>query len=444
MIQRMGKALAAWAGRYMPDPFIFAVLLTFVAFGLGLAFTDSGAMELVRAWGEGFWGLLAFGMQMCLILITGHALATSPPVRKMVNLLADIPRTGGQAVILVALTACVLGLVNWGLGLIVGALFAREVGLRAEANGIRAHYPLVCAAGYAGLLVWHGGLSGSAPLLIATEGHFLQETIGVIPVVQTLYSPLNVAVALSLLIAVPIILWAMNPSAVESQGASRFGVVTDQSDAETDGDERTPAARLERSRVLSLLIGIPGIVVVVHHFATKGLSLNLNLVNFTFLFLGILLHRSPRDYIHAVGDGARACAGIILQFPFYAGIMGIMQGSGLLEVLVGAAVQISGPRSFPLITFLSAGIVNVFIPSGGGQWAVQGPVVAEAAKSIGVPLSKAVMAFSYGDEWTNMFQPFWALALLGITGLKARDIMGYTMMVLFATVFVFAFWLLVM
>ena len=207
--------------------------------------------------------------------------------------------------------------------------------------------------------------------------------------------------------------------------------------AEGSKEKMVPADRIENSRVISLIIGIAGLIYVVYYFGTKGFQLNLNIVNFTFLMVGIILQGTPINYIRAVSEGAKACAGIIVQFPFYAGIMGMMKFSGLVAVIAGWFVAISNPTTYPVFAFLSAGIVNLFVPSGGGQVAVQGPVMIEAAKTLGFSINKTLMAIAYGDEWTNMLQPFWALALLGITRLKAREIVGYTMVVLVVSAIIF-------
>lgn len=452
MLRRMGDYFSRWAEKYMPDPFLFAVLLTFLTMILGIVLTDNGLFAMIRYWSDGFWTLLAFSMQMCLILVTGYALATTRLVRAGIDKLADIPRTAGGAVLLVALVAAIGGYVNWGLGLIVGALMAREVGIRGHRKGIPMHYPLLGAAGYAGMAVWHGGLSGSAPLLVATQGHFLEKEIGIIPVAQTLFSPLNLVVAVFLILVLPFVFKLLQPA-----DASRFLTIdkvlpdldrelaAEQAGAPPDADRaRFLATRLENSVLVSLLIGLCGLAYVVYHFATKGFDLNLNIVNFTFLFVGILLHRTPIQYVRAISEGTRGCAGIILQFPFYSGIMGMMKFSGLIVVIANGFIAISNQVTYPLFTFLSAALVNIFVPSGGGQWAVQGPVVVKAAQALGVSLPKAIMALAYGDQWTNLFQPFWALALLGLTGLKARHIMGYCMAVMLIGIAFFVVALLVL
>jgi short-chain fatty acids transporter len=405
---------------------------------------------MLKHWNKGFWTLLVFSMQMCLILVTGYALATTKIVRRGIEALADIPKTGAGAATLVALVAIIAAYINWGLGIIVGALMARQVALRGYEKKVAMHYPLLGAAGYAGLAVWHGGFSASAPLLVATDGHFLADKIGIIPVSQTLFSPMNIVVALFLIIGLPFLFRFLNPLD-ESEIVTIDKVLPNiddyLSEKEKDPEEQrrdTVASKLENSMIISIIVGVMGLIIVVWYFATKGFKLNLNIVNFTFLFVGILLHRTPINYVHAITEGTRGCAGIILQFPFYSGIMGMMKFSGLIVVIAGWFVAISNQFTFPLFTFISAALVNIFVPSGGGQWAVQGPVIVEAAKTIGVGYPKAIMALAYGDQWTNLFQPFWALALLGLTGLKARQIMGYCMAVMLIGIVFFLLALLVL
>jgi short-chain fatty acids transporter len=408
----MGSYFSRWADKYMPDPFLFAILLTFLTLILGVIFTDNGPFSMLKHWNKGFWTLLTFSMQMCLILVTGYALATSKPVRRAIEVLADIPKTGAGAATLVALVAIIAAYINWGLGIIVGALMARQVALRGYQKGVAMHYPLLGAAGYAGLAVWHGGFSASAPLLVATDGHFLADKIGIIPVSQTLFSPLNIVVAVFLIIGLPFLFRFLSPLD-ESETVTIDKVLPniDELLAEKKEDSEqqrrdTVASKLEHSMAISIIVGLMGLIIVVWYFVTKGFKLNLNIVNFTFLFVGILLHRTPINYVRAITEGTRGCAGIILQFPFYSGIMGMMNFSGLIVVIAGWFVAISNQFTYPLFTFISAGLVNIFVPSGGGQWAVQGPVVVEAAKTIGVSYSKAIMALAYGDQWTNLFQPF--------------------------------------
>jgi short-chain fatty acids transporter len=449
MLPKLGERFSALARRWVPDPFVLAVLLTLTTFVVALLYVGFDVDRVLTAWlegkggGKGFWSLLTFAMQMCLILVTGHALAESPPVARALNFLADRARTPGSAVAIVAVAAMALGLVNWGLGLIAGALLARKVGQRARERDIPIHYPLVVAAGYTGLLVWHGGLSGSAPLKVTTTadlaevlGTHTASTIGSIPLGETLGSLGNLVVNGILLVLVPLVLVRMLPELGARVAAPALGPEL----APTPSDpaaEATPAARLERSGWLTLAIVTPGLAAFAITLWRVGFGqLSLNLINFLFLFLGLALHRSTRSYLAAVGEGARGCAGIIIQFPLYAGIMGVLAGTGLLAVMAQGVAAL-GAGLLPAAGFYMAGLVNLFVPSGGGQWAVQGPLLVEAALQAGVAPSRMVMALAYGDQWTNMLQPFWALPLLAITGARARDIIGYTAVLLVVSQVVF-------
>jgi len=447
MIRAMGRVFDKWARRWMPNPMLFAILLTFVTYILGLILTQTGPFQMIQHWYKGFWVLLTFGMQMCLILVTGHALATSPIARKGIEKLAGLPKGQAGALALVALTAAIASLINWGLGIIVGALMAREVARSGYMRNIKMHYPLLGAAGYAGFLTWHGGLSGSAPLLVATKGHFLEKSIGIISTNLTLFSPLNISVTIALLIVIPLTMMLMAPkdeSEIIQIKDIDPGLIEEEETQVISKEEMVAADKMENSRIISLIIGVMGLSFVIWYFYTNGFKLNLNIVNFTFLFIGIILQSTPINYIRAVNEGAKACSGIIIQFPFYAGIMGMMKFSGLVAIIAGGFVAISNDTTYPLFAFLSAGLVNLFVPSGGGQVAVQGPVMVEAAQTLNFSMPKTMMAIAYGDAWTNMLQPFWALALLGITRLRARDIVGYTMVALITSAIVFILGLMIM
>jgi short-chain fatty acids transporter len=430
MIERLGAAFAGFAERWVPSPFVLALVLTVLTAVLGTVVAGSSPIVALQGWGDGFWAFLSFGMQMTMVLVTGYALAVSPPVAAVVSRLAGWPTGTRSAVALTSFVALAVSLINWGLGLIVGALLAREVGRTAARRGREIHYPLVVAAAYAGFLSWHGGLSGSAPLTVATPGHFLEGDIGIIEVGRTLGSPLNLTVAALLLVCVPLFLVAMAP---RTGGRPAPDAVVRGREPSPAMARTGPAAWLESGPWLGRLVGAAGLGVVGVAFVRGGFgALDLNRVNFTFLFLGLLLYGSPVAYARSIREGVGGASGIVLQFPFYAGILGMMTATGLLERMatLGAA---AGPKLFLVGTFLAAGLVNLFVPSGGGQWGVQGPVVVRASAELGLPVEPAILALAYGDAWTNMLQPFWALALLGVTRLSARDIVGYTALVMLLT-----------
>ena len=428
----LGARLSAVTARIVPDPFVLALALTGLVAGIGavrLSGSGSGAVgwALVEGWAEGFASPsgLAFALQMCLVLVTGHALASSPPVQRGVRALASGVRGPARAAFVVSLVACVTSILHWGLGAIVGAFLAREIGRNAGPAG-KLHYPLLGAAAYGGFAVWHGGLSGSAPLKVAEAGHFAASLVGsrpggVIPVAETLLSPLNLAVTGLLCGVLPAIFAAMVPPVGQRVGP----------DLEAMAPVAEPRRAMERfsvesSRLVGAGVGLAGLGVIAAAWATGRMRLDLDLVNFLFLFLGLTLQGSPRAYAAAVTDGARGAGAIILQFPFYFGILGIMKAAGLITWISEALVGLATAQTFPVLAFFSAGIVNFLVPSGGGQWAVQGEILLGAGHALGVDPGTTVMAFAYGDAWTNLLQPFWALPLLGIMGLEARAIVGYT------------------
>lgn len=434
MFKKLTNFCVALVQRYLPDPFLFAVILTLVVFVLGIITTGQGPVRMIDHWTNGFWKLLAFSMQMALVLVTGHTMANAPVFKKGLSYLAKIAKTPNQAILAVTIVGTISSFINWGFGLVIGALYARQ--LAREIRGV--DYRLLIASAYSGFLVWHGGLSGSIPLTIASAKGLPEMTNGAltvaVPTSMTIFSTMNLFIFIVLLFTLPLLNRAMHPSDPSKVIECDPALLQDDV-VQTKISNPTPADRMENSPVLSILIGVMGLIFVFKYFYTNGFALNLNIVNFSFLIIGILLHGTPKRFLSAVNTAAKGSAGIILQFPFYAGIMGMMVGttgdSGSLAGLISSMfVNISSAATFPLFTFLSAGVVNFFVPSGGGQWAVQAPIMMPAGASLGVPAWKTAMAIAWGDAWTNMIQPFWALPALGIAGLGAKDIMGFCLMAL--------------
>ena len=477
MLARLGDRLGRVFRATAPDPFVIAILLTLVTAVLCVWFGRDpqtrgslSAAGAVRLWQGGFWNLLAFGMQMCLILVTGHALASSRPVASGIRSIAGLARGPRQAVILTNVVAMLCALVNWGFGLIVGAILAREVGRALRARGVEMPRGLLAAAGYAGFLVWHGGLSGSAPLKAATlSGQTevlgaLGEEVGAIPVSETLFTTLNLVVTGGLLVITPLVLALMCPRR-PSGGAGGAGDLGTYSDVDVAGGSPAPTgaisvepapgddglgrfpSMLERSPWVVWVIAAPALSWIAYRFASEGRdALNLDSAIMVFFALGLALHASARSYAAAVEDAVRGCAGIIVQFPLYAGIMGMITGSGLGVLVSNWFVSLArgSEAGLSLAMFFSAGLVNLFVPSGGGQWAIQGPIGVRAAVDAGVDPAKIVMAVAYGDELTNMLQPFWALPLLAITGARAQEVVGYTAVVMVAAGVWMGVWLVVL
>ena len=423
--------------KYLPDPYLFAVVLTFIVFIVSMIATQSGPITIVEAWYGGFWSLLSFAMQMAMILVTGTILATAPLFKKGLGMLASIPKNKIQAIIIVSVVGLLASFLNWGFGLVIGAIFAKEVAKRVKG----VDYPLLIAAAYSGFLIWHAGISGSIPLTLATGGASLvTQTAGAvseagIPTSATIFSGFNLIIAGFIVLTLPILLAFMHPKEDKVKAVDPAVFEEDPEIPVKPRKEMTPAEKLENSKIVNYVISAMGFAAIIVYFVNGG-TLNLNIVIFIFLFAAILLHGTPINTVRAVASAAKSTGGILLQFPFYAGIMGMMtykgavNGTSLAGTISDFFVGISNGTTFPLFTFLSAGIVNIFVPSGGGQWAVQAPIMMPAAITLGVDTAKTAMSIAWGDAWTNMIQPFWALPALGIAKLGAKNIMGYCLMVL--------------
>lgn len=413
--------------KYTPDPFLLALILSAIIFVSGVTCTPTTPREMVLYWGGGFWKLIPFTMQMAMIFLGGYVLASTPLVKKLLQFLSKCIKTPGEAIVTISILSCLGCWVNWGFGLVVGGLLCRELAQSLP----KANFRLMVASAYSGFLVWHGGLSGSIPLTIATPGNFTESTIGgLIPVSETIFSHFNLIACFSLLVILPLVNWLMGAN----EPKNYVTVIQEEESSKTEKPKSmVPAERLEKSRFVSMVSGGIGILYVIFLAVDGNFSLGLNLLNFIFLFLALFLHKNSREFIRSVEDAASRVGPILLQFPFYAGIMGMMKGSGIDTMIASAYVQFATADTFNLLTFYTAGFLNLFIPSGGGQWAVQAPVVIQAAKELGTDVAVSAMAVAWGDAWTNMIQPFWALPLLAIAGLKLRDIMGYCVMALFVS-----------
>ncbi len=424
MIKASAEFFSRIMQRWLPDTFVIAIILTAVVFLAGMFSQGQGIGTMADHWGNGVWKLLGFSMQMVLILVLGTVLAMSRPVKVALRAIAQIASTPAQGIILVTLTSMLALWVNWGFGLVVGALLAREVASHVK----NSHFPLLIAAAYSGLLVWHSGLSGSIPLKIASTGNDALSQLlegQTVPLMETIFAWQNIAIIVALAVSLPILNILMMPDKNNRLGLT----VEEEPEPTVDLTAMSPAEKLEHYPIINYLLVAIGAVYLFGFFAS-GHSISLNEINLCLLLAGLALHINPRNYLNAMNSAIGTSSGIILQFPLYAGVMGMMVGSGLAGAMSQWFVDISSAQSFPVITFLSAGVVNFFVPSGGGQWAVQAPIVVPAAAELGVPVSKAAMAVAWGDAWTNMIQPFWALPLLALSGLNLRQIMGYCVVIL--------------
>lgn len=439
--------MTAWTETWIPDAFIFALIATLFVVISALLWTPASPGQVIDAWGNGFWDLIPFTLQMSLIIITGHVLATSAPMRRAIRALASLPTTPKGAVALVTFCTLVASWFNWGFSLVFGAVLGREVARRVDGVDYRA----LGAASVLGLgSIWAQGLSGSAALQMATPGA-LQPQIrdivaagglvpgGMIPFRHTIFlwqSLVSVAIEIVLVCTV---MWLAAPPASKARTARDLGIELGASEMEDGRGQApgriTPGAWLEHSPILNWLVVGIGLTYLVRYFARQPEPLNaltVNVLNFAFLMTGILLHRTPARLMHAVQAATPAVWGVILQFPFYAGIAAIITATHLNERLAHAFVSISTPYTFPGVVAVYSAVLGVFVPSGGSKWVIEAPYVMAAAHSLRVHLGWVVAAYDLGEALANLLQPFWMLPVLGMFGLRARDVMGYTLIVALA------------
>jgi short-chain fatty acids transporter len=367
-------------------------------------------------------------MQMVLVMVTGYIVAVSPPLRRILDQLTSLFKTPTSAIMALALLSMLLAWVNWGLGIVGSAVLARLV-----ANKIRQlSLPLIVAVAYLGLgCTWHAGLSASAPLLIATPNHFLEKQIGIIPITQTIFHPFNLA--LTLVVTIALTLFASQlpksspiSSADRSDENNRFSFSSTLDQIEkSKSPNLTLAALLDHSYLLNFVLGFLGLIWLVISWRAAEFHFSINTINFLFLFVGVLLHPNPQSVIRSSAEAAQFVHGIILQFPLYAGMFGIIQGTGLSQVIGSWFVAIASAKTLPVIVYWYSGSINYFVPSGGSKWAIEAPYIVKAAQDLGVPINKIALAYAWGDMATDLLQPFWAIPLITATGLEFRQILGY-------------------
>lgn len=430
--------------RLLPSPFSLAIIITFITIILAYFITNKSSnyfyiFDILSYWDKGFWELLSFAMQMMIMLVLGNILALTSFVNKIINFLIADVKTNSKAVIIVSVSVMILAYFNWGLSLIFGAIITRKIGENSSQKNIKINYPLIGAAAYSGMMVWHGGFSGSAPLKVAETNHFLVDSIGVIPIDKTILSPMNIFSAILVISFVTLGLFLISKK-TKSEVPNLKTVKT-----ESIINKQNAKFNIDKSFLFLRFFAILIFTDIIYKiYITKSFNvININFINLILLALGLWFHKNAINFLKAASKSISSSSGILIQFPIYAGIMGIMKYSGLTDIMSNFFIEISNQTTFPILTFISSGIVNIFVPSGGGQWAVQGEIIVEAAKHLGVPVHKAIMALAYGDELTNMIQPFWALPLLGLTGLKAKQIFPYTLFIMLIGGFVYTISLLI-
>jgi short-chain fatty acids transporter len=415
--------------RYLPDPFVFAIGLTLLTMLLAITVEGQNPAQTLQSWGDGFWSLLAFTTQMAVILAMGYVLAASPLVDGLLQRIVRRVERPTTAIIVATLVGGIGSYLNWGFGLVIGGIVARKLALHVRG----VHYPLIIAAAYSGFTLYGLGLSATIPVLISTPGHPLESKMGLIGLSETIFSLPMLLTSAAVLITMPLLNAWLHPrraeDIVEVDRSLEDKLAHSTNAVEELFADNTIASRLNNSRLLSLLIGVLGLGYLAMHFI-KGGSLDLNKVNFLILFLGVLLLGTPANYIAKLTEGIKTISGIILQYPFYAGIMAMMHSSGLVDSISRVFVDISNAQTLPFWGLLSSYVINFFAPSGGGHWAIQGPFMIEAAKSLNSSLAQTSMAVMLGNAWNDLIQPFWILPALALSRLKLKDVMGYTVIIM--------------
>jgi len=436
-LKNWGDGLTRWSERWIPDALVIVWILSIFTFILALIWGKAGPLDAVVAWGKGFWALLEFSMQMCLIMMTGYILACSPPVKRLLDGLSSIPNPDkpAQAILAMALFSMITAWLNWGLSLIGSAMFA----LFLVRRNPKTDYRLLVAAAYLGLgCTWHSGLSGSATLLVNTPDNFLIKAKlldATIPTTETIFTGFNIVLAIIIVVIISALMMAMHPSEEKTYRVKPelLDKLKLYEPPERSADQSSPSEWMNWWPGFNIIVAGAGLVWLGVEVYKSGFAkaINLNNINLLFLMLGILFHWRPWSFLKATEEAGKAVWGIVIQFPFYAGIFGLFKFTALATVATQAFVAISTPSTYLLIIYWYAGLLNYLIPSGGGEWAVTAPYLIPAAKQLGVSLPKTVVAYAWGDMLTDMIQPFWAIAMLAVAKLQFREIMGWLLLVFF-------------
>ena len=437
--QQGARVLNSGLAQLVPHSFLFAILLTFAAYLMGIFGAYQGPFDMIRFWVNGFWNFLSFSMQMVLMVTAGFSVASVPIGRKALRSLAGIPQTPRGAVMFMTAMIAVFSWLHWGIGIVAGAFLAREMGRRIP----QIDYPLLVACAYIGMCAGNFGLFAPEPLAVSKPGHFLEKAIGIIPLSQTSFSALALTGFFLGTTAVVILVGLICPEGPDAIGPApeilqRFEEEDRAEEAAMIAEkeirqrgEMTFGVWLEHSQWPVWLISIMGFSYIIFWFYGRGFEINLNILNFILLFLAFSFHDTPMRFLKSMESSTRAAYGIIVQFPFYAGIQGMLASSGLAAILFNWITTPSTGFTFPLWVFIDAAFVNFFVPTSGGIWEIQGSAVIEAAQGLKLSIPLAINAFTAGEIIGNVIQPFWAIPLLGVCGLSMRHIMGYCLIAFF-------------
>jgi short-chain fatty acids transporter len=448
----------------LPSPFSIALLLTIFTIFLALIWPSQSLSEnqnwldklinILNSWNDGLWNVkgLSFAIQMMLMLLLGHVLALSSPVNNAINQLLPFCSSNARSALIITFFTLVLSWFNWGLGLVFGAVFCKKIMDYAAKSSMGLNHGLIGACGYSGLMIWHGGISGSSLVKISERGHLIDlapksvksNVPELIDFSKTVFSNMNIAVTLCLLIALPITMYLLGKKTKVIVPSAMMLPEKYQQKSTLIGLEKFDHSRFVGLGIGFFILLFCSYLAISHPFTSSFQFVNPNYLNLTLLGLALVFHGKIHVFLKAIEKAIGGTAGILIQFPLYFGIMGIVSETGIISDLAAYFQSISTNYTYPIFTFISAGMVNFFVPSGGGQWYIQGPLIIQSAIEMRIPLNKSIMAMVYGDQLTNMMQPFWALPLLGITGLKAKDILPYSLIMMVVGFIIFTLGLLIL
>jgi short-chain fatty acids transporter len=423
---RFGMVVADWCERWFPDALVFAILAVFIVFVVGL-FLGNSPVKLAGLFGTGFWSIIPFTMQMALIIVGGYVVASAPPVYRFVEWLAGFPKTPRGAITYVALLSMLSSMIHWGFCLIFSGFLVTEICRRIKGIDYRA---IGAAAFLGGGTIWTLGLSSSAALLMATKGSVppdLYKITGFIPLTHTIFTWQGAATAVIILIVSLVIAYYTAPTDGKGHTAEDYGIEIKPLTVPLE-PRKMPGEWFEYSPIVTVLISAIGFVYLVNLFITKGVmaALDLNTINFFFIMLAILLHWRIRSFLKAVVGGVTATAGVLIQFPFYGGILVLIAKSGISDELARLFVSVSSPDSFPVLVAAYSAVLGLFVPSAGGKWLIEAPYVMAAANTLQIHLGWVVQIYNAAEALPNLINPFWMLPLLGLLKMRAREMVGYS------------------
>lgn len=420
-----------FAQKWVPDSYVIALILTIAAVILAEVFTPATLLEIIVSWGNGFWTLLAFSMQMSLIVIMGYSLATTSVCEKIIDKICSKPQSATSVYLYAVILSSAGYYLNWGFGLIFAGLIARNLSKQAEKKGILVDYRYLCGAAWTPFYIWHMGLSGSAPLLVATADHFMVKEIGIIPISMTIFHPYNLSLLtisiLAILILFGFIMRPRNPNAIVTVSQINSNLIQEKKAVQPMNSLiQTPSEWVSQKPWCSYIIGVMFAVYLYYHFFVLKKSLDINVLNFLFFVLIIFLYKSPARLLTSFKDSTSAAWGVILQFPFYAGIFGIMKYTGLVDTIATWVIAFCTPYTFPAIAAILTGIISYFIPSGGSKWIIEAPFLIPAGQALGVLNPQTIICYLFGGDLVSLIQPFFAVPFMAVCGLEFKDFVGYS------------------